>query len=486
MFKKIPKKICFLYFYVPIFVANVINLENSKDVWFLLNYGRYILKYGFPTIEPFTIHHNFSFIMQQWLSALIFYGFYSFLGKWGLLLVVQLVNILILYLLYKLCMLLSNNKVFMSTIITIITDLLLLGNYICIRPQIFDYVCLISILYIMEIFYTNKKSKLIYLLIPISLLEINLHSSLWFMIFLFLLPYLVSLIYDKFKNKEDNSYLKLIIIMLIMFAVGFINPYGIDSITYIFKSYGSVYLLQPVSELKAPALDLYSVSLLPSIITFVTLFSILVVYVLYKGNKIKLRHFLLLGGVIILALVSFRNYSFLVIGGIPFLASYLNKVKDRTDYKIKIPTKNYALAIIVLVVVAGGTLGYRGVNFKVPKNLKNSVNYILDNYNKKDITLFNDYSDGPYIEYRGLKTYIDTRAEIFIKKNNKKDDVLTEYYYLIDGDINYNHFMNKYKFTHLLVTKYDWLCAQLIKDKRYELVYSNKRYRLFVLKKETN
>lgn len=81
--RNISKKTLFLYFNIPLILVLLFRV-NYNDTWFLLNHGRYILNNGFPSIEPFTIHNNFSFIMQQWLSSVIFYLSYSILGKYGL------------------------------------------------------------------------------------------------------------------------------------------------------------------------------------------------------------------------------------------------------------------------------------------------------------------------------------------------------------------------------------------------------------------
>ena len=53
-----------------------IMLQLNNDTWFLLNSGRYVLQHGIPTIEPFTLHQNFGFVMQQWLTAVIFWVVY--------------------------------------------------------------------------------------------------------------------------------------------------------------------------------------------------------------------------------------------------------------------------------------------------------------------------------------------------------------------------------------------------------------------------
>ena len=65
------KKMLFLYFNIPLILVLFWRVEYN-DIWFLLNHGKYVLNNGFPSIEPFTIHQNFSFVMQQWLSPLYF------------------------------------------------------------------------------------------------------------------------------------------------------------------------------------------------------------------------------------------------------------------------------------------------------------------------------------------------------------------------------------------------------------------------------
>ena len=230
------KYLCYLYFFVPIFMCCICNVDKENDIWFLLNHGKYILNHGFPHLEPFTMHHNFSFVMQQWLSSVIFYISHEVLGQYGILLVILMANILILYSLYKLCMIISENKFRLSIIISCITDVLLL-IFMVPRPWIFTMLNLILVLYIMELFYKTNNKKVLYFLPLISLLQINIQSSMWFMLFVFMLPYIVDLFLKERKRLSSFP-----IIIVLMFICGFINPYGIDNILYIFNSYGNYYI----------------------------------------------------------------------------------------------------------------------------------------------------------------------------------------------------------------------------------------------------
>lgn len=217
------------------------------------------------------MHQGLVLLCNNGLSAVIFYLSYSVLGKYGLLLVVNIINLLILYFTYKLCILLTDNRKRLSIILTCITDVLLLTSFIIPRPQIFTYLLLIITLYIMEKFIRCKDTKLIYFLPLISLLQINLHASMWFMIFLFMLPYIVSLFINKLKDKNDNRIFKLLIIMLLMFLVGFINPYTTKNMFYVFTSYGNMYINNSVIEMFPPIKLLDSKAL--NIYTFSSLFN---------------------------------------------------------------------------------------------------------------------------------------------------------------------------------------------------------------------
>ena len=92
------KKVTFLYFFIPIIlmVLNTITLDN--DIWFILNNGKYVLTNGIPKTDPFTIHNNLELVMQQWLSAVIFYKVYDWSGFVGIIILMFIANLIIIFL----------------------------------------------------------------------------------------------------------------------------------------------------------------------------------------------------------------------------------------------------------------------------------------------------------------------------------------------------------------------------------------------------
>ena len=157
---KPSKWLSYLYFIFPLFLVTKINVGKESDIWFLLSYGKKIITSGFPKYDFLSMHENFSFVMQQWLSALSFYQVYKLLGGVGLFLLVFIINALIIFFLYKLCMLLSDNKVFSSVITTCIIDILLQSFFIIPRPQIYSLLLFIITIYICRndhLFYSNDQ-----------------------------------------------------------------------------------------------------------------------------------------------------------------------------------------------------------------------------------------------------------------------------------------------------------------------------------------
>lgn len=471
------KNILSLSFFIPVILISLRKLIIENDTCFLLNHGKYVIEHGFPRVEPFTIHQNFSFVMQQWLSSVIFYLSDKWLGKYGLWIILEVVACLIMYFLYKLCMKLSDNKVCASTLFTVLTVSLLV-LFIVPRPQIFTYLFLIVILYIMELFYDNPKTKSIYFLPLVSLLQINFHASMWFMMYIFMLPYIVSSLYDSFKYKNNNSLVKLLLIVFMMFLAGFINPYGIDAITYIFDSYGNFYVHRLGPEMYPVSLDSSIYVYYPiSLLVIMYIFSIIAIYIFYKKGKLQLRHFFLLYGTIFLALSNLRNVSLLIIGTIPFILSY---TKDLFKNELgEGYCKKTFYIIIKTILVITTVIIFKIVNVDITSPLKRGVDKILENNSVDDVILYTNQINGSYAEYRGLRPYIDGRAEVFLKSKNHKEDILKEYYELRMGSISYNCFISKYNFTHMIISKNERIFDDAIKDKNYKIIYKDKSYYVF-------
>ena len=470
----------FLLLIIPILFFVMENFTIDNDFWFTIAEGKYVLQNGFPHTVPFTIYNNLDFIYQSWGTGVIFYLINKYFGLYGMLFFVIIILTIITYFYHKLCMLVSNNNKILSTIVTIVTMILLATTFITTRPQIFTYLNLVLVLYIMELYTkTNNKKYLLYLPL-ISLIQINMHGMFFFMLFIFMLPYIVNALKFNFKDDSQKRYdLKpIILIMIIMFLTGLINPYGIKNILYVFTSYGQDILNKTIEEL-------YPLSN-SSPTEKVIIFMIFLVYILYfKYKKVPIRYYLLLFGTTYLAFDCYRSVALFVIASL-FPLSYLYKNKiPNIDIERFIPKKLKKSVIILFLSMLIFTTIFTEKNFY--PDAKEPVDYIVKHYDVEKVKLYNYFNDGSYTIYKGLKGNIDCRAEVFLKKNNHKKDIYKEIIKLNNGIIYYNDYLEKYKFTHLLVSKEDPIYDKLRKNSyNYTLIKSYDYYDIYIRNVKNN
>ena len=465
--------------YIAIFMMPVILILFLKkwldnDIWYLLAEGRYIIQNGIYHTDVLSIHSDLAIVVQNWLSAVILWIAYAFLKVKGIFFLVIICNIVICYLLYKICMLISNKNKVLSLSIMLVTDLSMCLYFIVSRPQIFSFIILLVAIYLLELYIENDNRKYVYYLPLLSFIEINLHASLWWMLILFMIPYLI----DSFKSEKLKlqGYKKkpLFIAFIISLLVGFINPYGYKAITFIFKSFGDPYMLTYIAELQP-----YNIKSFFGIhITGLTLL-VGILFVFFREEKIRIRYLCLFCGTLILGLISIKGFShyFLVL---LFPLAYLLKDKVPKDFsKVKKGWKRLG-NLFILIICVGSITGlvfaskqYKNVT-RISDRAEEAVSVIdyFTGNNPNNVKVYASFNNGGYVEFRGYKAYIDPRAEVFLKINNKKADIHSEYYDFEFGKIERDEFLNKYNFDFLLVDMTDRLYSDMDTE-NYFVIYDN-------------
>lgn len=458
--------------------------EIDNDVWFLLNHGRYVIQHGLPFVEPFTIHAGFQFIMQQWLSAVIFWFVYSALGIAGINALVLLFYILIAFVIYKLCMKISENNFQISFMLTCSISYLIFAFMVA-RPYIFSTLIFAIALYCMENYIKTKRNVYLFILPLLSILLVNIHASMWPMLFVLMIPYLIDSLKFDLGPFSGNGYFNktFLFSMLAIIPAGLINPYGIRGMTYLFSSYGINEINFMISEMRPPDIN-YAYGKL----VFASLLLVFFMYLFNRHQKINLRYGLLTLGTAYLTLSSVRGFLFFAICGF-FPLAYLLK-----DFKLKkreLPTGKLRRlrVILTLLLIASISLLAFALNGReapqVPNYvyLNNTIEFVKQNSDLSKVKMYTSYHDGNLVEFNGIPSYLDTRADVFIKRNNKVEDIYHEYFKLQTGSLYYKDFLDKYQFTHLILTSEDLLYVNLVHDKDYSVVYTNERYTLFEKKK---
>ena len=471
--EKHAKIFLLLLLYLPCFF---IHTDLDNDIWFLLNSGRYVLQNGIPYIEPFTMHQNMSFIMQQWLTAVIYWGAYAKLGVAGLLAIVFLVFACIISVVYQLAKYLSKGN-FIASFLAAFLTALLLTPFLVSRPILFTLLILICELYLLERYIGEQKIGYLIPLPILSALLVNLHAAMWPVQFVLLIPYIIDSFRFKVLMLEGQGYNKRFFFpaILLMFAAGFANPYGIDAMTYLFRSYGYTEINQ-VNEMM-PA----NINNVLGILIFATFFLIGAIYFLKKNGKTRLRYALLTMGTAVLSLSSTRSFVLFVVCSMFPLAYWLKDIK-LPENKIKTTKGTLALRAVLIVLVsleliyAFYSRAVKIAQIEGEPPVSGAVHYLLASESPGDVVLYTGYDDGGYAEFMGFRPYIDPRAEVFVQKNNKTRDIMKEYYLLQAGGLYYKELLDEYQFTHLIVSDYDILHTYLPYDSEYRLVYDDGDY----------
>lgn len=470
------KRILMILLFVPCLLIRRV-LDN--DVWFLLNSGRYVLNHGIPYIEPFSIHENLEFVMQQWLTDVIFWKIYEFSGENGLFILVMICYAIIIFLMLKLTMYISNKNFIISFLITSLSSILIY-TYMVTRPTIFTLIMVIVELIALEKYASSNKKRYLVVLPVISLLMINLHAALWPILFILILPYIIDSLNIKYNFITGGGYsIKfLIITIIVMFVVAFINPYCIDSMTYLIKSTGYSYM-KNIDEIQAPYINSGLGAIIYLYILLITL-----VYIFYRNGSTRIRYFFYTVGTTYMVLTSLRNITYFAICSLFPLAYYLRNFNFMGTSNVgskKIKLRIILVTMIILAIIFTGTYNDQAdsTTYSEYLNLNNTIDYIFENEDTSNIIIYTGFNDGSLVQFRGLPTYIDPRAEVYFKKHNNKDEIFNEYFDMRYGRVYYKDVLDKYDFTHLIVSKGDVLYTYLPKDEDYIDVYKNDTYTLY-------
>lgn len=479
---------------VIIYVIAVIQKRiPDSDTFFLAATGRYIVENGVvPQINPFVIHQDFAIIIQQWLFDVLMYVIYGSWGNIGLFCYLILTYSVSMTLLYKYFGLFTDNKSHKFILLSVMGILYTAFNVA--RPTSISFIIMLSLLYCMEQYRRTKKYRYLSVLPFLSLLQVNIHSSMWPMMFVLMVPYIFPYVLPRkinIKNNcikwfEKNRYILLTI--LIMLGIGFINPNGINGILYVLKSYGSATGGIPISELQPPTTN--------TLYGFIVMIAVAALSLYGYQNKGKWNNpdydaqteftrLYMTAGVLILACTHLRNLWFLILGATPTILIVMKNIhnKSQEEQKLKYPFLKGILYLSILTVA--GFMFLSSASYSpITNNDSNrapiqAVEYLKET-DKEDVVLYTEFENGAFMEWHGFRVYMDARPELYQKNINSKEDIYQEYCNVKQGNIDYSKFLSKYEFTHLVVTENTLLDMYLSLNENYKAVVDGNGYNLYM------
>ena len=481
----------------PLFFIAMIKFRLDNDFYFIYPTGEYIVNNGFPVKDFLSMHSDMSIICQQWLSAVIYYFAYKSFGLIGAVGIVYICYISFVILMNRLCFIVTNNF-FVASLCAAAADFFIASGFSTTRPQVFTYVIMLVELLALEKFVKTKKIKHLFIIPVLSLLLINMHCSMWMMLFVFMLPYFagaIKLDIPKLKIKQVPccSFVALFVTAVISAAVGFINPYGIKAMTYIFTSFGYDEISNNIHEMTPPS---YSNDFGRTFFIYLAVMAF--ISLLYKNKKFSTRFALLFAGTVVLAFTSQKSIAYFLIAGTPAFAYMLSDfdfkltMTDTVSQKDK-KTRKILVSLIAVMLVACVGVFIATDKPETEEDIVKKYEYIYSELDEaidiikasdEEVTLYGGFNVGQYLEFNGLHPYMDGRAELYLKDNNGSFDYLKEYYELKNGDIDYTDFIDKYGFNYFVIQKKNetYFAQALEHDNNYEKLYDGKYIMLCHLK----
>lgn len=504
--KKIINIMTVVIGFLPFVSLLMAKWRIDNDTYWIIKTGEYICNNGIPTKDFLTMHKTMDLVVQQWAADVIFYKLYSLMGFIGPILLVLVMYGVFLALMKKLCLQISNKPI-MASIATFVAGVSMTQFFVT-RPQIFTYSIILIELLCLERFVKDGKYRHLAVLPVLSVLEVNLHASMWTMLFIILLPYFVNALPLKIKGRSIAccKLLPLIVTAIVMGVAGLITPYGIKGLSFLFTTSIGNKVNSSIMELHPFTFKLS----LDAMSDYVVLAIVLCTYLFYKKGKTTIRYILLTVGTCAMMFTYIKLIPYFVICAIPTLLAYIDNVdfvgtfkrlvaedkkknEEKKQSKLLIPITVTLITVFSIFIV--GFVG-QSIYSEASKFIKNdgadkgiialdeaidAMQTDIDLCNVDDLRLFNGFNAGAYLEFKGYTTYIDPRADSFVEEANHEFDYLTEYSKVAKGEKNYKKVFDKYGFNYALVCRSSEkpLYVNLKNDKDYELIFKNKNYAVF-------
>ena len=448
-------------------------LRDDPDCYFIIENGRKILTDGFPHTDWMSMHENLHIVVQQWIPSVINFLVYEHLGGISALFFLYVAIFFVLTMVFfKVVKYVTNNNLIVSYLSSVIVAAGVTSMFGTPRPQPYSLMFALLSIYIMERWRREGNNKFLLLMPVIAIAQANFHSTFFLAV---IAVYCAYILFDTIENKKIN--LKLLISIIVSFAVGLINPYGLEGIFQPLYAIGYE-IYEYIGELQKVS-GLYT--------SFFVLPAFAVGFLVSKlGLKKEQRviAFICLGTGIAAALSSRVILFYFAICAL-FLSSFFTLPEgelkplplSKKDKWFKAAT--YCTAILFMLIMFLFNFSEFGVGKTQQfKGLTETVNYCIENEDdmKGKTILTPNISEGQYLYHKlGTRAYIDGRLETYIDSLNKKKDISTEYVNAMLGNTDQKEFIESYGFDYLFIYAdcgFNTTADKLEKEGSYKCVYS--------------
>ena len=508
-----------------------ISLQN--DTFYTIKIGQYIMENGISQYDPFSWHQNLPYTFPHWAYDVGMACIYNIGGMFGIYLsTVGLTTILAVVWFLVNCKLTKNK---LTSFILTMALIYLMAPYIAARAQLLTFILFTLEVFFIERFLVSKKIRYAIGLIILPAIIANVHLAVFPFYFVLFLPYIGEYVFavladlpniirkfkihridtkirkgklvgEKKENKEklakeleekikkstenrerrkaraykldvprNDNVRWLILIMVICAFTGFLTPLGDTPYTYLVKTMqGNT--TQNINE----HLPIVLISAKPQLCVIALFLAILI----FTDTKIRLKDFFMIGGLLLLALMSRRQMSMFALIGLIVLNRLIVQLANKYDkdgcakfiQKIQTPIGMMGLLLLVLIMCVPFVKPKMDNQF-IPESdyPVQACDYILENMDYKNIKLYNEYNYGSYLIFRGIPVFIDSRADLYTPEfNGDKDrDIFTDFMNISTLGQYYEELFEKYGITDVLTYKSSKLNMLISRNEEYKVLYQD-------------
>lgn len=289
------------------------------------------------------------------------------------------------------------------------------------------------------------------------------------------------------KPKKYQKYL--IFIMLAAVLTAFITPLGAKTtFTYLPKTLKGT-TTQSIME--------HQPTVLINQGEFLSIIMVIVLLLTFTRLKLSLRDYFMLGGLLLMALISQRQISlFIIIGSIIFVRGlcYLfdkYDVKEIESIAIKMTGlfgKVITLGIVILVSVFLYKPKIKSEYIAKKNYPVHAAEWIKENLDYQNIRLYNEYNYGSYLLLNDIPVFIDSRCDLYAPEyNGSKNDegeyegrnIFEDFMSISSMTTHYEEILEKYNITHVILLKSSKMNVYVEKDLNYDKLYEDENFAIY-------
>ena len=107
-----------------------------------------------------------------------------------------------------------------------------------------------------------------------------------------------------------------------------------------------------------------------------------------------------------------------------------------------------------------------------------ATEYILNNLDYQNMRIYDHFNFGSYLEFKGIKTFIDSRCEVYCREFNNVD-ILEDWYNVVNGEMHYDDLFDKYDIDYAIVYNTERINTYLNKDENYNKLYEDDYFSIY-------